>query len=195
MTGFTFSNASRAVLCSLVPVVCPPEAHDLAAAIVDHMALTVGASPALLRRGIEAGLRTYDLGALLRHGRRARSLTGDAAERYFRSWERGPTPLHRQLAHAINQLMSLSCYEQPAMMDRRGHEEAADGLRRRRAPSGRADPRAGSAPPRAEEGARVRETRSDLISLRMADVRTKSGRFVVRATNVRDIDVAIRGHR
>jgi hypothetical protein len=124
MTGFTFSDASRAVLRSLVPVVCPPEAHALADAIVDHMALTVGASPALLRRGIEAGLRTYDVGALLRHGRRARSLTGDAAERYFRSWERGPTPLHRQLAHAINQLMSLSCYEQPAMMERVGYRPA-----------------------------------------------------------------------
>ncbi|HEV7556553.1 MAG TPA: hypothetical protein VGO00_13900 [Kofleriaceae bacterium] len=112
------------MLRSLVPVVCPPEAHALADAIVDHMTLTVGASPALLRRGIEAGLRTYDLGALLRHGRRSRSLTGDAAERYFRSWERGPTPLHRQLAHAINQLMSLSCYEQPAMMERVGYRPA-----------------------------------------------------------------------
>jgi hypothetical protein len=124
MTGFTFHDSSRAVLRSLVPVVCPPEAHELADAIVDHMALTIGASPALLRRGLEAGLRTYDLGALLRHGRRARSLTGDAAERYFRSWERGPTPLHRQLAHAINQLMSLSCYEQPAMMERVGYRPA-----------------------------------------------------------------------
>jgi len=124
MTGFTFSDASRAVLCSLVPVVCPPEAHDLADAIVDHMALTVGASPPLLRRGIEAGLRTYDLGALLRYGKRARSLTGDAAERHFRAWERGLTPLQRQLAHAINQLMSLSCYEQPAMMERVGYRPA-----------------------------------------------------------------------
>jgi hypothetical protein len=124
MTGYTFSDASRAVLRSLVPVICPAEAVALGDGIVDHMALTIGASPALLRRGLDAGLRTYDLGAILRHGRRARSLTGDAAERYYRSWERGPTPLHRQLAHAINQLMSLSCYEQPAMMEHVGYRPA-----------------------------------------------------------------------
>lgn len=111
----------REVLRSLVAVICPPEAHPLADAIVAHFELTIGASPAVLQRGLAAGLVAYDLGALPRHGRRAHRLAPEAAERYFASWERGPTPLHRQLAHALNQLLSLSCYEQPAMMERIGY--------------------------------------------------------------------------
>ena len=121
---FQLSRTGRAVLRSLVPVICPPEAHHLADDIVAHMALAIGASPPLLRRGLAAGLVTYDLGAIPFHGRRARALTGDRAERYFASWERGPTPLHTQLAHAINQLMSLSCYEQPELCERLGYRPA-----------------------------------------------------------------------
>jgi hypothetical protein len=121
MTGYQHSPTTRAVLRSLVPVICPPEAHELADAIVEHMALTFAASPALLRRGLAAGLATYDLGALPRFRRRARSLREAAAERYYVSWEDGPTPLHRQLARGIKQLMCLSCYEQPAMLERLGY--------------------------------------------------------------------------
>jgi hypothetical protein len=124
MSEFVFSRTSRAVLRSLVPVICPPDAAPLGDAIVDHMALTIGASPALVRRGLAAGLATYDLGALPRYARRARALTGPAAEAYFASWEHGITPLQQQLAKAINQLMSLSCYEQPAMMERCGYRPA-----------------------------------------------------------------------
>ena len=115
---------TRAVLRSLVPVVCPPEAVPLTEAIVDHMGLALDASPALLRTGLDVGLVAYDLGAIARHGKRARSLTGETAERYFRSWEHGITPMHRQMAHGINQLMSLSCYEQPEMMERLGYRPA-----------------------------------------------------------------------
>jgi hypothetical protein len=122
--SYVHSPTSRAVLRSLVPVICPPEAQGLADAIVDHMGLTIGASPALLRRGLAAGLATYDLGAIPFHRKRARSLVGDAAERYFASWEHGPTPLHVQFARGINQLMSLSCYEQPAILDRLGYQPA-----------------------------------------------------------------------
>jgi hypothetical protein len=112
------------VLRSLVPVICPPAAVPLADAIVDHMALTIGASPPVLRTMIGAGLVTYDVGALPRFGRRAHTLTGDRAERYFVSWDHGPTPLHVQFARALNQLMSLSCYEQPAMMEAVGYRPA-----------------------------------------------------------------------
>ena len=118
---YVHSPTSRAVLRSLVPVICPPEAVAVADAIVDHMGLTIGASPMLLRRGLAAGLATYDLGAIPFHRKRARNLTGAAAERYFASWEHGPTPLHVQFARGINQLMSLSCYEQPEMLDRLGY--------------------------------------------------------------------------
>jgi len=122
--AYRHTGTVRAVLRSLVPVICPPEAAPLADAIVDHLALTLGASPTALQRGLTAGLTAYDLGALPRHRRRARSLVGDAAERYFASWEHGPTPLHVQLARGLNQLMSLSCYEQPAMMERLGYRPA-----------------------------------------------------------------------
>jgi hypothetical protein len=118
---YRHSNTARAVLRSLVPVVCPPEAAPLGDAIVEHMALTLSASPKLLQRGFAVGIHAYDLGALPRYRMRARSLRGGDAERYFASWERGPTPLQVQLARGINQLMSMSCYEQPEMMERLGY--------------------------------------------------------------------------
>jgi hypothetical protein len=124
MTAYRHSTTSRAVLRALVPVICPPEAAALGDAIVEHMALTLAASPAMLQRGFAAGLVAYDLGALPRHGRRARALRGDRAERYFASWEHGPIALQVQLARGINQLMSLSCYEQPEMMERLGYRPA-----------------------------------------------------------------------
>jgi hypothetical protein len=124
MAKYRHSDTARQVLRSLVPVICPPEAALLGDAIVDHMALTLGASPQILQRGFATGLVAYDLGALPRYARRARSLHGDRAERYYAWWEHGPTSLHRQLARGINQLMSLSCYEQPEMMERLGYRPA-----------------------------------------------------------------------
>jgi hypothetical protein len=121
---YQHSRTSRAVLRSLVPVICPPEAHALADGIVEHLALTLGASPPLLRKGLVAGLAAYDLGAVLRYRTRARYLTGDRAERYYRSWEHGLTPLHVQFARGLNQLISLSCYEQPEMCERVGYRPA-----------------------------------------------------------------------
>lgn len=118
---WTMPASMRAVLRSLVPVICPAEAHGLAEAILDHMTLTLAASPAMLRIGLAAGLVTYDLGALPRFAKRARSLDPARAETYFASWEHGFTPIHVQLARGINQLMSLSCYEMPAMMERLGY--------------------------------------------------------------------------
>jgi hypothetical protein len=124
MSEYQHTAIGRAVLRSLVPVICPPEAQPLADDIIDHLALTLGVSPVLLQKGFAAGLVTYDLGAVLRYGKRAQHLTGDKAERYFASWEHGPTPIHKQFAHALNQLMSLSCYEMPAMMERVGYRPA-----------------------------------------------------------------------
>ncbi|MEO8699263.1 MAG: hypothetical protein ABI867_04440 [Kofleriaceae bacterium] len=118
---YAHSKTGRAVLESLVPVICPPEAHGLAADIVAHLELTLAVSPALLGRGFSAGLATYDLGSLPRYRKRAHRLVGPAAEKYFTSWEHGLTPLQVQFARAINQLMSLSCYEQPAILERLGY--------------------------------------------------------------------------
>ncbi len=123
MTAVAYQHAplGRKVLLSLVPVICPPRFTHLADAIVDHLALTLGASPVLLRKGFDVGLLTYDLGALPFHRKRAHKLTGDAAERYYASWEHGPTPLHVQFSRAINQLMSLSCYEQHEVTEAIGY--------------------------------------------------------------------------
>ena len=102
--------ASKRTLRSLVPVICPPEAEHLAEAIVDHMELTLEA--------FEAGLLAYELGAVARFGRRAHALTGEKAERYYQYWE------DSQFGRAINQIMSLSCYEQPEMMRACGYDPA-----------------------------------------------------------------------
>jgi len=118
------SKTARAVLRSLVPVICPPEAAPLADAIVDHMELTLGALPPLMQQGLAAGLVTYDIGALPRYLRRAHALSPAKAEAYYVSWEHGLTPLHVQFAKALNQLMSLACYEQPAMMESVGYRPA-----------------------------------------------------------------------
>lgn len=122
--AYQHSRTARAVLRSLVPVICPPEAIHLGDAIVDHMALSIAASPPAIQRGFAIGLVVYDLGALPRHARRARSLAGDRAERYYEAWLHGRTAVHRQLARGINQLMSLACYEQPEMMERVGYRPA-----------------------------------------------------------------------
>jgi hypothetical protein len=114
----------KRVLLSLVPVICPPEAERFANDIVAHMGLTLGASPPVVRTAFAAGCLAYDLGALPRYLRRASALTGAKAEAYYQSWEHGLTPVHVQLARAINQLMSLSCYEQPEMLEAIGYRPA-----------------------------------------------------------------------
>jgi hypothetical protein len=118
---YRHSETGRSVLRSLVPVICPPEAAPLAEAIVDHIALTLDASPALLQKGFAAGLLAYELQAVLRYGKRASKLEAAKAERYYEAWVHGVTPVHVQFARALNQLMSLSCYEMPEMMERVGY--------------------------------------------------------------------------
>ena len=114
---YRHSESTRRVLRSLVPVICPPEAEAIADAIVDHMALTIGVAPSLVQKAFALGAATYDVGALPHYRKRAHKLTGDAADAYYESWVHGPTPVHKQYATIVNQLMSLSCYEQPLMME------------------------------------------------------------------------------
>jgi hypothetical protein len=122
---FKFNELSRKVLRSLVPVICPVEAVPLSDAIIDHVEATIDSSPRLLHHGMPAGLLAYDLQALAAYGQRAHKLVGEAAERYYTSWEHGLTPMHVQLARGLNQLMSMACYEQPEMKTRVGfHVEA-----------------------------------------------------------------------
>jgi hypothetical protein len=121
---YRHTETARKVLRSLVPVICPPEAHELADAIVDHMELTFSATPPLLARGLAAGFATYDLGSVPRYFTRAHKLEPEAAERYYDSWVHGITPVHKQFAQVLNQMMSLSCYEQPKMMEKIGYRVA-----------------------------------------------------------------------
>jgi hypothetical protein len=123
--SYQHSRTTRLVLRSLVPVICPPEAAPLADAIVDHMALTFTATAPIIQRAFAAGMIAYDAGALPRYLRFAHALPPDKAARYYQTWEHGPTPLHTQLAKVLNQLMSLSCYEQPEMTERIGYRPAA----------------------------------------------------------------------
>jgi len=43
---------------------------------------------------------------------------------HYAAWEAGPTAFHVQFARGLKQLMSLSCYEQPRMMERLGYRPA-----------------------------------------------------------------------
>jgi len=121
LPDFKLTATGRKVARSLVPVICPPEFAHLEEPILANFELTIGASPALLRKGVSAGFLAYDLGALPRYRKRAHLLTGDAAERYFVSWEHGLTPIHVQFARALNQLVSLSCYEVPEVAEAIGY--------------------------------------------------------------------------
>ncbi len=130
---------ARALMISLVPVICPPDALelDLAADHAGHVGLTVGAMPRGLRTAFLLGLRTYDEGArvwLPARGRAARSLPPTLAERYYLRWEHGPTPVHVQLARALGQLLKLAHYEHPRVQERMGYRPAAwiEQVKRRR---------------------------------------------------------------
>jgi hypothetical protein len=122
--SYRLGRTARAVLRSLVPVVCPPEAAPLTAAILDHAELTLGALPPTARRALALGLAAYDAAAVARFGRRARRLAPRDADAYFAAWERLPTPVPGLITRAAKQLLCLACYEQPAMMERVGYRPA-----------------------------------------------------------------------
>lgn len=118
--------SARKVLESLVPVICPPEAVELGLTtdIVDHVELTMSALPPRFRQGLLLGLETYDLAAVLwwpGRRRRAHRLPRHLAARYFERWLHGPTPIHRQLAIGVKQLVALAHYEQPVIQERLGY--------------------------------------------------------------------------
>jgi hypothetical protein len=125
LAPYKLTSTGRKVALSLVPVICPPRFVHLADAIIDDFELSIAASPPLLRTGLAAGLAGYDLASLPRYRRRAHLLTGADAERYFASWEHGITPMQVQLARGLNQLISLSCYEMPEVMEAVGYRPAA----------------------------------------------------------------------
>jgi len=121
LPDFKLSTTGRKVALSLVPVICPPEYVHFSNEIVRNFELTISASPAVLRMGVNAGFTAYDLGALPRFRSRGHKLSGDDAEAYFQSWEHGITPFHVQFARALNQLISLGCYDVPEVLEKIGY--------------------------------------------------------------------------
>jgi hypothetical protein len=143
---YAHSPLTAALLHSLVPVVLPPEANDLADDVVAHVALTMGALPTNFRRALITGLYGYDTLAVAwaPGGRRAPPAAGRPGESLTVSWEHGPTPAHQQLAKGVGQLIKLACYEHPAMRPRsatrrrRGSTRSRGGGSRSTAPTSRA---------------------------------------------------------
>jgi len=116
----------RRILESLVPVVCPPEAIELelASAIVDHVELTMGALPPLFRAGLLAGLTTYDQAARLwpaARGHASHALPLHQRVGWYLRWLGGLTPVQREFAKSVKQLIVLAHYEQPAVQEKLGY--------------------------------------------------------------------------
>jgi len=139
VTAYRHPAAVRRLLDSLVGVVCPPEVVELGLGpdLVDHVELTMSALPVRFRQALVAGLLTYDLSALAwwrARGRRAHALPPELAERWYERWHHGWTPVERELARGVAQLLKMACYEHPTMQERLGYRPAAwiDQVSRRR---------------------------------------------------------------
>ena len=137
--AFHVPRGIRRVLEGLVPVVCPPDADELglAPAIVDHAELTMGALPALFRAGLLAGLTTYDQLARVwpaARGKAAHDLPLHLRSRWYLRWLGGLTPMQREFAKAVKQILVLGHYEQPEIQERLGYTPQAwiDQVKKRR---------------------------------------------------------------
>jgi hypothetical protein len=129
----------RLVLESLVPVLCPPEATELGLAgkIVDHAEQTMGVLPSLFRAGLLAGLTTYDQSARLwptARGKAAHDLPLHLRSRWYLRWLGGMTPVQREFAKAVKQVIVLAHYEQPEIQERIGYkpQQWIDQVKKRR---------------------------------------------------------------
>lgn len=126
LAAYRHPAPARKLLTSLVTVVCPPDAISLGIEddIVDHVELSMRASPAGVRAALLTGMTGYELAAALwppHLGRRASRLPRRQAERYFHSWWVSPLPPQREFAKGIKGLLCLGCYEHPAMKSRLGY--------------------------------------------------------------------------
>ena len=126
LADYTHSDAARQLLLSLVPVLCPPRATQLglADAIVDHVELTMRASPKAVRLALVAGISGYELAAMVYPGHvgtRASRLSEDKARRYFDAWYHSKLAPQHEFAGGLKSLINLACYEQPAMMEAIGY--------------------------------------------------------------------------
>ena len=126
LADYNHPGPIRAVLVSLVPVVCPPQAIELGLTgdIVDHVELSMRASPAGVRAALLAGISGYEVAAMAypaHRGARASQLSPEQARSYFESWMHSKLMPQHEFAKGIKSLICLSCYEQPAMMQAIGY--------------------------------------------------------------------------
>lgn len=106
--------------------VCPPQAIELGLLddIVEHVELSMRASPAGVRVALLAGLSGYELASMAwpgHWGKRASKLPPKLAASYFAAWYHSPLMPQHEFAKGIKSLLSLACYEQPAMMESIGY--------------------------------------------------------------------------
>jgi hypothetical protein len=130
LAAYSHSPRVRRLLRSLVPIVCPPEAERLGVvdAVVDHVALSMRAFPAPLRRALVLGLTTYDLSAAGwpgARGRTASKLPRQRAARWYAIWWHSPLMPQRELAKAVKALMAIGYYEQPRVQAELGYAPQA----------------------------------------------------------------------
>lgn len=130
LADYSHSPRVRRLLRSLVPIVCPPEVERLGVvdAVVDHVALSMRAFPAPLRRALILGLTTYDLAAAAwppARGRTAGLLSREKAGEWYAFWWRSPLLPQRELAKAVKALMAIAYYEQPAVQRELGYAPQA----------------------------------------------------------------------
>ncbi len=121
LADYTHPKPVRQLLQSLARVVCPSRAQelDLIDDIVDHVELSIRASPTGVRAALLAGISGYEVAAMAypsHLGTRASKLDDEQARKYFDSWFHSKLPPQHEFAKGIKSLIALSCYEQPAMM-------------------------------------------------------------------------------
>ncbi len=121
LADYAHPPAVRQLLQSLARVICPPRAQELGLIddIVDHVELSMRASPAAVRAALLTGMTGYEVAAMVypaHLGKRASKLSDEKALRYFESWFHSKLGPQHEFAKGVKGLVALACYEQPAMM-------------------------------------------------------------------------------
>lgn len=129
LADYSHPEPVRELLVSLAQVICPPQAAELGLIedILDHVELSMRASPRGVRIALLTGLSGYELASMAwpgHWGKRASKLSPAKAEAYFAAWYHSPLGPQHEFAKGVKSLIALACYEQPAMMEAIGYTPA-----------------------------------------------------------------------